>query len=99
MRKFRLQPLVAFRARTRLLRVVGGSSSFGVADKQLALAGRLTRLGVGFALTPLFTQHEKTRKLKGVLAIATVLLLAVIGLFCVDMHRAGASNSRAENIQ
>ena len=61
MRKSRLQPLVAFRARTRLLRVVGGSSSFGVADKQLALAGRLTLLGVGLALTP-FSRNTKTSK-------------------------------------
>ena len=63
MRKSRLQPLAAFRARTRLLRVVGGSSVLGDADKQLALAGRKLKHfpGVGLALTP-FSRNTKTSK-------------------------------------
>ena len=98
MRKSRLQPLVAFRARTRFLRVVGGSCSFGVAGKKLALAGRKLKHfpGDGLALSPFFTQHEnKQRSLVWLLA---TVLVAVLGSY-VDVHRAGASNSRAEIIQ
>ena len=99
MRKFRLQPLAAFRARTRFLRVVGGSCSFGVAGKKLALAGRKLKHfpGDGLALSPFFTQHKDTKREVSWL-LATVLVAVVLGSY-VDVHRAGASNSRAEIIQ
>ena len=99
MRKSRLQPLAAFRARTRLLRVVGGSCSFGVAGKKLALAGRKLKHfpGDGLALSP-FLRNTKTRKVKVSWLLATVLVAVVLGSY-VDVHRAGASNSRAEIIQ
>ena len=71
MRKSRLQPLATFRVRTRLLRVVEGSSVLGDADKQLALAGQKLKLpGDGLALSPFFTQHEnKQSNLSGYLPL------------------------------
>ena len=80
MRKSRLQPLVAFRARTRFLRVVGGSCSFGVAGKKLALAGR--KLKHFQEMASLFLPFSRNTKTSKVTCLATFHCASCcIGLF------------------
>ena len=85
MRKSRLQPLVASRARTRLLRVVGGSSDLGDADKQETVQVETQtprRWPRSFSLFHATQRHEKS----SVLATCHCTCWCCIGLFYSVVH-------------
>ena len=84
-------------SRVRHLRFVG-SSVLGDADKQENRAGQKLKLPRSWLRSySLFTQHKDTKSSKcpGYLPLYCCYALGSY----VDVHRAGASNSRAENIQ
>ena len=101
MRKSRLQPLVAFRARTRLLRVVEGSCSFGVAGKKLARTGQ--KLNTSQEMASLFLPFSRNTKTSKVTCLATCHCASCcIGLFilltCTVLeHQIPEQKSSSEN--